>query len=49
MTDYLHRLKKESPDIWDDLSPEQQKEIKAGIEELNQGKRICYEAFKSRI
>lgn len=50
LIDKLSRLlKKETPDIWDELTSDQQREIKKGIDELDRGKRISYEDFKRKI
>ena len=42
-------VKKEKSDFWNKLSPAEQKEIKQGIEELNNGKRVLYDSFLSKI
>lgn len=36
-------IKKEQEDFWNDLTPEEQKEIRKGIEELDKGKRVSFE------
>lgn len=33
-------LNSHETDFWDELTPEQQQEIKSGLQELDQGKRI---------
>ncbi|WP_255504436.1 hypothetical protein [Mesonia sp. HuA40] len=38
-------MKKEKVDFWDELTPTEQSEIKQGVEELDNGKRISYESF----
>ncbi|MGM0635466.1 MAG: hypothetical protein ACQESK_05335 [Bacteroidota bacterium] len=42
-------VKKEKTDFWDELSLSEQKEIKQGISELNEGKRVSYESFLNKI
>ena len=42
-------LKKEKVDFWDELSISQQNEVKKGIEELDQGKRVSYDSFLKKI
>lgn len=42
-------VQSEKNDIWSDLSLNEQKEIKKGIEELDKGKRISYESFLKKI
>lgn len=43
-------LKQEKPeDFWNLLSAELQQEIKNGLAELDQGKRISYESFVQKI
>lgn len=41
--------KKEKQDFWNELSTSEQKEIKNGIEDLNNGKRVSYESFLKKI
>lgn len=52
-TDFIQRVaefvKKEKNDIWDELSLSEQSEIKKGIEELNNDKKVLYESFLKRI
>lgn len=36
-------IKKEQEDFWNNLDPEEQEEIRKGIEELDQGKRVSFE------
>jgi DUF438 domain-containing protein len=38
-----------SSDFWNELSLAEQNEIKQGIEELDNGKRISYESFLNKI
>jgi len=42
-------INKEKVDFWNELSPDEKNEIKQGIEELNQGKRISYDSFLKKI
>ena len=42
-------VEKEKGDFWDKLSLAKQKEIKQGIEELNNGKRVSYDSFLNKI
>lgn len=42
-------VQKEESDFWKELSLEEQKEIKKGIEELEKGKRVSFEAFLKKI
>jgi hypothetical protein len=42
-------VRKEKPDFWDELSLSEQKEIKKGIDELDNGKRVSYESFLKKI
>lgn len=42
-------VRMEKNDIWSELSLNEQKEIKKGIEELDKGKRISYESFLKKI
>lgn len=52
-TDFIQRVaefvKKEKNDFWDDLSLSEQSEIKKGIEELDNGKKVSYESFLKKI
>ncbi|MGA9326527.1 MAG: hypothetical protein WBV11_03855 [Salegentibacter sp.] len=41
-------FRKKTRDFWDELSPEQQKEIKEGEEEMRAGKTKEYESFISK-
>ncbi|SEA79002.1 hypothetical protein [Psychroflexus halocasei] len=51
--DFIQRVadfvKKEKVDFWDELTLTQQSEIKQGIEELDNGKRVSYESFLKKI
>ena len=47
VTDFIK--KNEKTDFWDDLSLSEQKEIKQGIEELDNGERIAYKDFLEKI
>jgi hypothetical protein len=47
VTDFIK--KNEKTDFWHDLSLSEQKEIKQGIEELNNGERIAYKDFLKNI
>jgi len=42
-------VKKEKKDFWNELSLSEQEEIKKGMEELNNGKRVSYESFLKKI
>ena len=42
-------VKKEKPDFWNELNLTEQNEIKNGIEELNNGKRVSYDSFLKKI
>ena len=42
-------IKKEKVDFWKELSPSQKKEIKKGLEELENGKRVSYDSFLVKI
>lgn len=42
-------VKKEKKDFWNELSLYEQNEIKKGIEDLNNGKRVSYESFLKKI
>lgn len=42
-------VKKEKTDFWNELSPSEQKEIKKGIEDLDNGKRVSYDSFLKKI
>ena len=52
-TEFIERVanfvKKEKTDFWNELSPAEQKEIKQGIDELNNGKRVSYNFFLKKI
>jgi hypothetical protein len=52
-TEFIKRVanfvKKEKTDFWNELSPTEQKEIKQGIDELNNGKRVSYNSFLKKI
>ncbi|MFD1615848.1 hypothetical protein [Gelatiniphilus marinus] len=51
--DFIQRVadfvKKEKVDFWDELTSTEQSEIKQGIEELDNGKRVSYESFLKKI
>ena len=51
--DFIQRVadfvQNEKNDFWDELSLSEQSEIKQGIEELDKGKRVSYEAFLKKI
>ena len=40
--------KENTTDFWDELSLSEQSEIKQGIEELNNGKRVSFESFMQK-
>ncbi|WP_353138241.1 hypothetical protein [Pseudopedobacter sp.] len=42
-------IKKEKTDFWNELSYTEQEEIKKGLEQLNEGKRVSYESFLKKI
>lgn len=42
-------VKNEEKDFWNELSLSEQKEIKRGIEDLDNGKRISYDSFLKKI
>lgn len=42
-------VKKEEKDFWNELSISEQEEIKKGIQDLDNGKRISYESFLKKI
>ena len=41
--------KKQKSDFWDELTSTQQLEIKKGIEQLDNGQRICYKNVLKKI
>jgi hypothetical protein len=51
--DFIQRVadfvKKEKVDFWDELTLTEQSEIKQGVEELDNGKRVSYESFLKKI
>ena len=42
-------IEKEKIDFWDEMSTNEQNEIKQGIDELEKGKRISYDSFIKKI
>ncbi|MFD2826669.1 hypothetical protein ACFSYG_09305 [Leeuwenhoekiella polynyae] len=52
-SDFIQRVsdfvKNEKIDFWDELNLSEQKEIKKGIKDLDNGKRISYESFLKKI
>ncbi|MCM5664443.1 hypothetical protein [Galbibacter mesophilus] len=42
-------IKKEESDFWNELSLSEQEEIKKGINELDNNKRVSYESFLKKI
>ena len=42
-------VKKEKTDFWNELSTSEQTEIKKGITELENGKRVSYDSFLKKI
>lgn len=42
-------VKSEKSDFWNDLTFNERKEIKKGIEDLDNGKRVSYESFLKKI
>ena len=47
VTDFIKKTEK--TDFWHDLSLSEQKEIKQGIKELDNGERIAYQDFLKKI
>lgn len=47
VSDFVKKRKKN--DIWNELSLSEQKEIKKGIKDLDNGKRISYNTFLKKI
>lgn len=51
--DFIQRVadfvENEKQDFWNELSPSEQEEIKSGIKELDEGKRVSYEDFLKKI
>jgi|GEM_PF-2830334 len=48
-TSKLELIQGKIEDFWNELSIELQQEIKEGLTELEQGKRISYESFIKKI
>ena len=42
-------ISQEKTDFWNELSPAEQTEIKKGIDNLDQGKRISFDSFLKKI
>jgi hypothetical protein len=42
-------VKKEKTDFWNELSTSEQNEIKQGINDLDNGKRVSYSSFLKKI
>ncbi|MGB0879576.1 MAG: hypothetical protein ACPGTO_03320 [Polaribacter sp.] len=42
-------INKEKIDLWNELSTSEQDEIKKGINQLDQGKRVSYNSFLKKI
>ncbi len=42
-------IKREKCDFWDDLTEADQQEIKKGIKELNEGKKVSFDSFLKKI
>ena len=42
-------INNEKADFWDELSLSEQNEIKEGIKELDNGKRVSYDSFLKKI
>jgi len=42
-------IEKEKIDFWNEMSTNEQNEIKQGIDELEKGKRISYDSFIKKI
>ncbi len=51
--DFIQKLsdfvKNERVDFWDELTISEQSEIKKGIDELDNGKRVSYNSFLKKI
>jgi hypothetical protein len=47
VTDFINDF--ETTDLWDDLSEDEQREIKEGIRELNNGERVKYKDFLKKV
>ena len=45
----LNILKTEQEDFWLELSPQEKKEIKMGIKQLDAGQRISWDDFLSKV
>ncbi|WP_241910440.1 hypothetical protein [Pseudotamlana carrageenivorans] len=52
-TEFIQRIadfvNKEKKDFWNELSLTEQEELKKGIEDLDNGKRVSYESFLKKI
>lgn len=46
VTDFINN---EKADFWNELTPEEQAEIKNGIEQLNKGRRVSYKNALKKI
>lgn len=42
-------IKREKSDFWEVLNEAEQQDIKKGIEELNEGKKISFDSFLEKI
>ena len=42
-------ISKEKVDFWNELSASEQNEIKQGIDQLNNGKKVSYDSFLKKI
>lgn len=42
-------INKEKVDFWNELNASEQEEIKQGIDDLNNGKRVSYDSFLKKI
>ncbi len=42
-------IKREKSDFWDDLTEADQQEIKKGIKQLKQGKKVSFDSFLKKI
>jgi hypothetical protein len=42
-------LENENPDFWNELSLAEQEDIKKGIEDLDNDKRVSYDSFLKKI
>lgn len=52
-TEFIQKIadfvRQEKKDFWNDLSPEQQKEIEEGLDQLNKGKRVSMKSVLDKV